>query len=81
MMHDHEYSNHINSYKLFTKLLLSFLIYLLNIKSWKINNMHYMSLNKFYDFIKVIYSIKEHYTKVEYFSNHNLFITIYLLLD
>jgi hypothetical protein len=40
-----------------------------------------MSLNKLYDFIQVIYSIKEYYTKVEYFSNHNLFITIYLLLD
>jgi hypothetical protein len=40
-----------------------------------------MSLNKLYDFIQVIYSIKEYYTKDEYFSKHNLVITIYLLLD
>jgi hypothetical protein len=33
-----------------------------------------------HDFIWVIYNIKEYYTKVEYFSKHNLFITIYLLL-
>jgi hypothetical protein len=40
-----------------------------------------MSLNQLYDFIWVIYSIKEYYTNVEYFSKHNLFITIFLLLD
>jgi hypothetical protein len=40
-----------------------------------------MSLNKLYDFVQVIYNIKESYTKVEYFPKHNLFITIYLLLD
>jgi hypothetical protein len=34
-----------------------------------------------HDFIQVIHNIKEYYTKVEYFSKHNLFITIYLLLD
>jgi hypothetical protein len=34
-----------------------------------------------HDFIQVIYNIKEYYTKVEYFSKHNLFITIHLLLD
>jgi hypothetical protein len=43
--------------------------------------MHDMNLNKLYDFVQVINSIKESYTKVEYFSKHNLFITIYLLLD
>jgi hypothetical protein len=43
--------------------------------------MHDVSLNQLYDFIQVIYSIKEYYTKVEYFSRHNLFITIHLLLD
>jgi hypothetical protein len=43
--------------------------------------MHSRSLNKLYNFIHVIYNIKEYYTKVEYFSKHNLFITIYLLLD
>jgi hypothetical protein len=40
-----------------------------------------MSLNKLYDFIQVVYSTRMHYTKVEYFSKHNLFITNYLLLD
>jgi hypothetical protein len=40
-----------------------------------------MSLKQLHDFIHVIYSIKENYTKVEYFSKHNLFITINLLLD
>jgi hypothetical protein len=38
-----------------------------------------MSLNQLYDFIQVIYSMRKYYTKVEYFSKHNVFITIYLL--
>jgi hypothetical protein len=42
--------------------------------------MDVLSLNKLWDFRHVIYSIREHYTKVEYFSKHILFITIYLLL-
>jgi hypothetical protein len=40
-----------------------------------------MSLNGLYDFIHVIYSIIKHYTKVEYFYKHILFITIYVLVD
>jgi hypothetical protein len=40
-----------------------------------------MSLNTLYDFIQVAYSMRRHYTKVEYFFKHFLFITIYLLLD
>jgi hypothetical protein len=40
-----------------------------------------MSLHKLSDFIQVIYNIREHYTKVEYFPNHILFITIYLMLE
>jgi hypothetical protein len=40
-----------------------------------------MSLKQLSDFIQVIYSIKEYYTKVDYFPKHNLFITIHLLLD
>jgi hypothetical protein len=43
--------------------------------------MHDMSLNKLDDFIQVLYSTSEHYTKVEYFPKQILFITIYLLLD
>jgi hypothetical protein len=42
--------------------------------------MHHRILSQLYDFIQVIYSIKKHYTKVEYFSKHILFITIYVLL-
>jgi hypothetical protein len=42
--------------------------------------MYVLSLNKLWDFIQVIYNMREHYTKVEYFSKHILFITIYLLL-
>jgi hypothetical protein len=38
--------------------------------------MHDLSLDKLRDFIQVIYSMTEHYTKIEYFSNHTLFITI-----
>jgi hypothetical protein len=34
----------------------------------------------FYDFIHVIYSMKKHHTKVEYFSKLILFIAIYLPL-
>jgi hypothetical protein len=81
MMHDHEYSTYFNTWKQFTRLFLSLLIYLLIIKSLEINNMHDMSLNKLYDFIQVVYSMRNHYNKVEYFSEHVLFITIYLLLD
>jgi hypothetical protein len=33
-----------------------------------------MSLNKLYDFIHFSYSVRKYYTKVEYFSNHFLFI-------
>jgi hypothetical protein len=40
-----------------------------------------MSLKQLYDFIQIIYSMRKHYTKVEYFPKHILFITIYLLLD
>jgi hypothetical protein len=43
--------------------------------------MHYISLNQFYDFIHVTYSMRKHYTKVEYFSKHILFNTIYVLLQ
>jgi hypothetical protein len=43
--------------------------------------MHDLSLNWLYDFVKVVYSMRKYYTKVEYFSKYILFITIYLLLD
>jgi hypothetical protein len=43
--------------------------------------MHDMSLKQLHDFIQVMYSMREYYTKVEYFSKHNLFITIYLRLN
>jgi hypothetical protein len=38
--------------------------------------MHDLSLNKLWDFIQVIYGMRENYTKAEYFSKHTLFITI-----
>jgi hypothetical protein len=38
-----------------------------------------MSLNKFYDFIQVLYSARKLLTKNCYFSKHILFSTIYLL--
>jgi hypothetical protein len=40
-----------------------------------------MSLNKFFDFIHVLYSITKHSVKNEYFSMHILFTTIYLLQE
>jgi hypothetical protein len=40
-----------------------------------------INVKQLYDFILVIYSMRKHYTKVEYFPKHILFITIYLLLD
>jgi hypothetical protein len=43
--------------------------------------MHYMHLILLPDFIHVLYSIREHYTKVENFPKHILFITIYIRLD
>jgi hypothetical protein len=41
--------------------------------------MHVLSPKERYDFIQVIYIIKEYYTKVEYFSKNILFTTIYLM--
>jgi hypothetical protein len=41
--------------------------------------MHFVSVNKFYDFMQVISSIGEHPTKNEYFSMHILFSIIYLM--
>jgi hypothetical protein len=38
-----------------------------------------MSLNKFYDFMQVLNSIRKHPNKNECFRMHILFITIYLL--
>jgi hypothetical protein len=43
--------------------------------------MHDTSLNKLYVFIQVAYSMWKHYTKVDHFPKHILFIAIYLLLD
>jgi hypothetical protein len=40
-----------------------------------------MSLNKLYDFIPNIYSLRKNYTQVEYFSKPILFIIISLLID
>jgi hypothetical protein len=40
-----------------------------------------MSLNKLYVFIQVAYSMRKHYTKVEYFPKHILFIAIYVVLE
>jgi hypothetical protein len=40
-----------------------------------------MGLNMTYDFIQVLYSMRQYYTKVEYFSKHILFTTIYLLQE
>jgi hypothetical protein len=38
-----------------------------------------MSLNKCYDFIHVLYSIRKHGIKKEYFTMHILFTIIYSL--
>jgi hypothetical protein len=43
--------------------------------------MHLMSLNKFYDFMQVLNSIRKHPTKNEYFPKHILFTIIYLLQE
>jgi hypothetical protein len=58
----------------FTKLPLAFLFIYKLTKLSKFNNMQFMSLNMMYDFIQVIYSTRKHYTKVEYFPRHILFI-------
>jgi hypothetical protein len=43
--------------------------------------MHSKNLTERFDFIQVLYSMRKHYTKFEYFSKYILFIIIYLLLD
>jgi hypothetical protein len=40
-----------------------------------------MSLNKFYDFMLLINSIRKYFTKNEYFPMHIIFTTIYLLQE
>jgi hypothetical protein len=40
-----------------------------------------MSLNKFYDFMQLINSIRKYFTKNEYFPMHIIFTTIYLLQE
>jgi hypothetical protein len=40
-----------------------------------------MSLNKFSNFMQVLYSIRKHGTKNEYFPMHILFTTIYSLQE
>jgi hypothetical protein len=40
-----------------------------------------MSLKQLHDFIQVIYNMRKHHTKVDYFSKVILFIAIYLPLD
>jgi hypothetical protein len=43
--------------------------------------MYSLSLNKFYDFMQVLNSIRKHYSKNEYFPKHILFTTTYLLQE
>jgi hypothetical protein len=43
--------------------------------------MHSMSLNKFFDFMYVLNSIRKHYTKNKHFPKHILFSTLYLLQE
>jgi hypothetical protein len=38
------------------------------LSSYKIKNMHAMSPKYLHDFINLIYSMRKHHTKVEYFS-------------
>jgi hypothetical protein len=52
------------------------------LSSLKIKNMYAMSPKQLHDFIHVIYNMRKHHTKVEYFFPlHILFIAIYLPLD
>jgi hypothetical protein len=43
--------------------------------------MHYKSLNKFYNFMQDLNSIRTYSTKNRYFHGHILFSTIYLLRE
>jgi hypothetical protein len=47
--------------------------------SYQFNNMIFLSLITFSDFIHVLNSAREFYTKNQYFSNSKLFSTISLL--
>jgi hypothetical protein len=63
----------------FTKLPLAFLFMNKLTKPWKFNNMQFINLNMFSDFMKVLNSIRKHPTKNEYFPTHILSTTIYFL--
>jgi hypothetical protein len=43
--------------------------------------MHYVCLNHFPDFIQVLYSIRKHSTRNEYFPVHIIITTIYSLTE
>jgi hypothetical protein len=40
-----------------------------------------MSLNKLFDFIHILYSIRKYHTKIEHFYKHILFSIIHLLQE
>jgi hypothetical protein len=63
----------------FTKLSLAFIFINKLTKPWKFNNMQFMSLNKFSDFIQFINSMRKYSIKNEYFPKYIQFTTIYLL--
>jgi hypothetical protein len=43
--------------------------------------MKFMALIMPFDFMQVLNNIKKHPTKIEHFSKHNLFSTIYLMQE
>jgi hypothetical protein len=63
MLHAHEQLNHINRYKSFTNLPIVFLVFQNLITTKKFNNVSFLPLIKFYDFIQVLKSAREFYTK------------------
>jgi hypothetical protein len=62
-IHDHALLTHVNPYKPFTNSPLAFLVFCNLITTKKFNNMIFIHLIMFFDFIKVLNSARKFYTK------------------
>jgi hypothetical protein len=74
-----EKTTHINPYKVFYQITLSFSIYYYLTKHEKIYNMRFMILIMLYDFIHVLNIKRRLSTNDGHFSKYILFTMIYLL--
>jgi hypothetical protein len=79
MMHEQSILLILTRSSYFTILPLAFLFINKATRHYKINNMHFMSLNKFSNFIQVLNSKRKHLFRNTILPKHILFNSIYSL--